>query len=87
MDDQDAEGRGQQRPLNGPRNPQNNPQCANYWAVLTRKRQEHGPQRLSERSDPTQHVKGTTGAFPGPCKEAAARRNVTRGGGGIWLLL
>ena len=36
-------------------------------------------------SDPTQHAKGRTGDRPGPRKETATRRNVTRGGGG-WSL-
>ena len=33
----------------------------------------------AERSDPTQHAKGRTGDCPGPRKETATRRNVTRG--------
>ena len=61
------------------------PQYTNYWAPLTRKRhqQEHGPQRPTERRDPTQHAKGRTGDCPGPRKETATRRNVTQGGGGL----
>ena len=82
---------------------QHNPQYANYWASLTRKRhipshpaqprhtndwaprtrkrhqQEHRPQRPTERSDPTQHAKGSTGDRPGPRKETTTRRNVTQG--------
>ena len=38
------------------------------------------PQRLTERSDPTQHAKGRTGDCPGPRKGATTRRNVTQGG-------
>ena len=55
--------------------------CTNCWAPRTRKRhqQEHRPQRLTERSDPTQHAKGRTGDCPGPRQETANRRNVTRG--------
>ena len=58
----------------------------NYWAPRTRNRhrQEHRPQRPTERSDPTQHAKGRTGDCPGPRKGATTRRNVTRGGGG-WM--
>ena len=54
------------------------------WAPRTRKRhqQEHRPQRLTERSDPTQHAKGRTGDRPGPRKGATTGRNVTQGGGG-----
>ena len=53
-------------------------------APRTRKRhrQEHRPQRPTERSDPPQHAKGRTGNCPGPRKGATTRRNVTRGGGG-----
>ena len=60
------------------------PQHTNYWAPRTRKRhrQEHRPQRPTERSDPTQHAKGRPGDCPGPRKGATTRRNVTRGGGG-----
>ena len=62
------------------------PRHTNYWAPRTRKRhrhqQEHRPQWLTERSDPTQHAKGRTGDRPGPRKETATRRNVTQGGGG-----
>ena len=60
------------------------PQCANYSAPLTRKRhhKKHRPQRPSERIDPTRHAKGRTGDCPGPRKETATRRNVSRGGGG-----
>ena len=64
------------------------PRHANHWAPRTRKRhqQEHRPQRLTKRSDPTQHAKGRKGDCPGPRKETATRRNVTRGGGGytVW---
>ena len=59
------------------------PQSAQpYWAPRTRKRhqQEHRPQRPPESSDPTQHVKGTTGDCPGPRKGTTIRRNVTQGG-------
>ena len=57
------------------------PQHTNYWAPRTRKRhqREHRPQRPTERSDPTQHAKGRTGDCPGPRKEIATRRTVTRG--------
>ena len=84
VDDQNSEGSGQQRPKNDPCNNQHNPQCANYWAPLTRKRhqREHRLQRPTERSDPTQHAKGRTGDCPGSRKETATRRNVTQGGGG-----
>ena len=44
--------------------------------------QEHRPQRPTESSDLKQHAKGRTGDCPGPRKETATRRNVTRGGGG-----
>ena len=56
-------------------------QHTNYWAPRTRKRheQEHRPQRLTERSDPTQHAKGRAGDCPGPRKETTTRRTVTRG--------
>ena len=47
-----------------------------------RARQEHRPQRPTERSDPTQHAEGRTGDCPGPREGATTRRNVTRGGGG-----
>ena len=97
---------GQQKQSNDPRNNRHNPQYADYWALLTRRRhipphsaqprhtsdwaprtrkrhqQEQQPQRPTERSDPTQHVKRRTGDCPGPCKETTTRRNVTRGGGG-----
>ena len=58
------------------------PRHTNDWAPRTRKRhqQEHRPQRPTERSDPTQHAKGRVGDCPGPRKETATRRNVTRGG-------
>ena len=57
------------------------PRHTNYWAPRTRKRhqQEHRPQRPTERSDPTQHAKGRAGDCPGPRKQTATRRNVTRG--------
>ena len=60
------------------------PRHTNDWAPQTRKRhqQEHRPQRPTERSDPAQHAKGRTGDCPGPRKETATRRHVTRGGGG-----
>ena len=60
------------------------PRHTNDGAPRTRKRhpQEHRPQRLTERSDPTQHAKGRTGDCPGPRKEPTTRRNVTRGEGG-----
>ena len=58
------------------------PQHTNYWAPRTRKQhqQEHRPQRSTESSDLTQHVKGRTGDRPGPRKGATTRRNVTQGG-------
>ena len=58
------------------------PQHTNYWAPRTRKRhqQEHRPQRLTESSDLTQHVKGRKGDRPGPRKGTTTRRNVTQGG-------
>ena len=58
------------------------PRHTNHWAPRTRKRhqQEHWPQRLTERSDPTQHAKGRTGDCPMPRKETTTRRNVTQGG-------
>ena len=109
MDGLWTEARGQRKQSNDPGNNQHNPQYANYWAPLTRKRhipphsaqsqhtnywaprtrnrrrQEHRPQRPTERSDPTQHAKGTTGDCPGPRKETTTRRNVTQGGGGgLW---
>ena len=58
------------------------PQHTNHGAPRTRKRhqQEHRPQRPTESSDPTQHAEGRTGDCPGPRKETATRRNVTRGG-------
>ena len=64
-----------------PHNNQHNPQCANYWALLTRKRHHkaHRLQGPSESTDPTQHAKGRTGDCRGPRKETATRRNVTQG--------
>ena len=58
------------------------PRYTDHWAPRTRKRhrQEHRPQRPTERSDPTQHAKGRTSDCPGPRKGAATRRNVTPGG-------
>ena len=57
------------------------PRYANHWAPRTRKRhqQEHRPQRLTERSDPTQHAKGRTGDCPGPRKGTTTRQTVTWG--------
>ena len=57
------------------------PQHTNYWALRLRKRhqQEHRPQRPTESSNPTQHVKGRTGDCPGPRKGTTTRRNVTQG--------
>ena len=80
VDGPSAEGSRQQKPRHDPPHPLTQPQYVNYWAPLTRKRhqQEHRPQRLTERSDPTQHAKGRTGDCPGPCKETATRRRVTR---------
>ena len=68
------------RPLHQPKHPRS----ANYWAPLTRTRnqREHRPQWPTERSGPTQHAKGRTGDCPGPRNETATRRNVTQGGGG-----
>ena len=104
MDGLWTEARGQQTQSNDPGNNQHNPQYANYWAPLMRKRHipphpaqpqhtndgaprtrkrhqpEHRPQRLTERSDPTQHAKGRPGDRPGPRKETTTRRHVTRGG-------
>ena len=59
------------------------PRYTNDWAPRTRKRhrQEHRPQRPTERSDPTQHAEESTGDCPGPRKETTTRRNVTRGVG------
>ena len=48
--------------------------------------QEYRTQRPTERSNPTQQVKGRTGDCPGPRKETTPRRNVTQGGGGGGLL-
>ena len=68
------------------------PRHTNDGAPRTRKRhqQEHRPQRPTERSDPTQHAKGRMGDCPGPRKDTATRRTVTRGGGGgpacVWAL-
>ena len=47
--------------------------------VRERHHKEHGPQRPTESSDPTQHAKGRTGDGPGPREETTTRRNVTRG--------
>ena len=44
---------------------------------------EHRPQRPTERSAPTQHAEGRTGDCPGPRKETATGRTVTRGGGAL----
>ena len=65
------------------------PRHTNDWAPRTRKRhqREHQPQRPTERSDPTQHVKGRTGDRPGPHKGATTRRNVTQGEGGGVLVV
>ena len=59
------------------------PRHTNDGAPRTRKRhqQKHRPQRPTESSDPMQHGKGRTGDCPGPRKETATRRNVTRGVG------
>ena len=56
------------------------PTHTNHWALRTRKRhrQEHRPQRPTERSDPTQHAEGRTGDCPGPHKGTTTRRNVTQ---------
>ena len=61
------------------------PNTPNHWAPQTRKRhrQEHRPQRPTERSDPTQHAKGRTGDCRGPRKETTTRRNVTQGGSDV----
>ena len=61
------------------------PQYANYWAQLPRKRhqQEHRLQRPTECNNLTQHAKGRTGDCPGSRKETAAPRNVIQGGGSI----
>ena len=79
--DLDVEGSRQQELSNDPRNNQHNPQCANYWALLTRKRhhKEHRPQRPSGSIDPTQHAKA--GDSPGPRTETATRRIVAQGAG------
>ena len=84
VDDLYAEESGQQKPSNDPRNDQHNPQSANYRAPRTRKRhhKEHRPQQPSERSDPTQHAKGSTGDCPGPRKETSPTECPTHGGGG-----
>ena len=60
------------------------PRHTNDRALRTRQRhrQEHRPQRPTERSDPTQHAEGRTGDCPGPRKGATTRRTVTRGVGG-----
>ena len=81
MDDLNVEGSGQQKPSSDHRNIQHNPRYANYWAPLTPKRRhkEHGPQRPSERIDPTQQVKGRTGDCPEPSKETATRRSIAQG--------
>ena len=57
------------------------PQHTNYWAPQTRKRhqQDHQQERPTEHSDPTQHAEGRADDCPGPRKETATRRNVTRG--------
>ena len=83
-DRQTGRGVGSKHRKTAPHNHQHNPQSANYWAPLTRQRyhKAHRPQRPSERSDPTQSANGRTGDCPGPRKETATRRNVTRGGGG-----
>ena len=65
-------------------------QCAIKWVAgrlhystsWKRHQQEHRPQRLTERSDPTQRAEGRTGDCPGPRKGATTRRTVTQGGGG-----
>ena len=65
------------------------PQHTDHWAPRTRKRhqQEHRPQRPTQRSDPTQHAKGTTGDCPGPRERATTRRNVTRGVGMAYVMV
>ena len=82
VDNRNVEGCGQQRPKNDPRHNHHNPQYANHWAPLTRKRhqQEHRPQRLTERSDPTEHATERTGDCPGPPKETGMLHT---GGGGV----
>ena len=65
-------------------NNQHIPQYANYWAPLTHKRHiPPHPAQPTERSDPTQHAKGRTGACSGPRKETTTRRHVRRGGGWV----
>ena len=61
------------------------PRYTNDGAPRTQKQhqQEHRPQQPTKRSDLTQHAKGRMGDCPGPHKETATRRNVTRGGGGL----
>ena len=68
-----VEGSGQQKPYNDPHNNQHNAQCGNYWALLKRiqHHKEHGLQRPSERTAPTQHAEGRKGNCPGPRKETA----------------
>ena len=58
------------------------PRHTNHSAPRMRKQhqQEHRPQRPTKCSDPTQHAKGRMGDCPGPRKETATRRNVTKGG-------
>ena len=67
MDELDVKGSGQQNRKTTPANKQHNPQCANYWAPLTRQRhhEEHWLQWPSQSIDPTQHAKGRTGDCPG----------------------
>ena len=80
VDDQDAEGSGQQRPKNDPRNNQH-PRYANCWAPLTKRhQQEHGLHQPTGRTDPPQRAKARAGDCPGPRKETATRRSVTQRG-------
>ena len=74
---------GQQKQPNDPRNNQHNPQYANYWALLTRKRHmhiQHSPGTLTtglrERGNDTGRSTGRSGRH-----NAATRRNMRRGEG------
>ena len=56
------------------------PSNTSRWFPQLLELREHGPQWPAESIGPTQHAKGRTGDCPGPCKETATRRNVTKAG-------
>ena len=63
------------------------PRHTNHWAPRTWKRhqREHRPQRPTQRSDPTQHVKGRAGDCPGPRKRDNNQTECHTGWEGGWV--